>query len=99
MYRKQFREYLYQCSGFNPLNSQNDQHLVSPYNNTAESFIQDHENKGNNHQLKRLLIVKQILLVNTLGNVWRTVWRIYILMLGCKGLRVKVVSMKFYCTI
>ena len=42
--------------------------------------------KGNDHQLKRLLIVKQILLVSTLGNVKRTVWRIYTLMLGCKGL-------------
>ena len=42
--------------------------------------------KGNDRQLKRLLIVKQILLVSTLGNVKRTVWRIYTLMLGCKGL-------------
>ena len=42
--------------------------------------------KGNDHQLKRLLIVKQILLVSTLGNEKRTVWRIYTLMLGCKGL-------------
>ena len=28
-----------------------------------------HKNKGNDHQLKILLIVKQILLVGTLGNV------------------------------
>ena len=42
--------------------------------------------KGNDHQLKRLLIVKQILLVSTLGNLQRAVWRIYALMLGCKGL-------------
>ena len=28
-----------------------------------------HENKGNDHQLKKLLIVKQILLVSTLRNV------------------------------
>ena len=40
----------------------------------------------NNHQINKLVIVKQILLVSTLGNVWRTVWRICILMLGCKGL-------------
>ena len=33
-----------------------------------------------------LFVVKQILLVSTLGNVWRTVWRIYILMLGCKSI-------------
>ena len=34
----------------------------------------------------RLLIVKQILLVSTMGNVKRIVWRICILILGCKGL-------------
>ena len=28
----------------------------------------------------------QILLVSLFGNVWRTVWRICMLMLGCKGL-------------
>ena len=44
--------------------------------------------KGNDHQLKKLSIVKQILYVSTLGNVWRTVWRICIMMLGCKGLSV-----------
>ena len=33
------------------------------------------------------LIVKQILLVSTLINVQRGVWRIFILMLGCKGFR------------
>ena len=37
----------------------------------------------NDHQPEKLLIVKQILLVNTLGNIWKTVWRIYKLMLGC----------------
>ena len=44
-------------------------------------------NKGNDHQQNKLLVLKQILLVCTLGNVWRTVWGICILMLGCKGLR------------
>ena len=39
----------------------------------------------NDHQLNKLLIVKQILLISNLRNVWRTVWRICILMLGCKG--------------
>ena len=34
----------------------------------------------------RLLIVEQILLVSTMGNVKRIVWRICILILGCKGL-------------
>ena len=39
-----------------------------------------------NHQLKNLLIFKQILLVNTLRNVWWIVGRICIMMLECKGL-------------
>ena len=30
--------------------------------------------------------VNKFFFFNTLGNVYRTVWRIYILMLGCKGL-------------
>ena len=33
--------------------------------------------------LKTLLIMKQILLISALGNVWRAVWRICLLMLGC----------------
>ena len=53
----------------NPLNSESDQRLVSPDNNIADSFNWDHENKGNDHQLKVLLFVKQILLVSTSGNV------------------------------
>ena len=31
--------------------------------------LQGHKNKGNDHQLKKLLITQQILLVSTLGNV------------------------------
>ena len=46
-----------------------------------------HEKIGNDHHLRRLSIVKQILLVSSIRNVQRTVWRICILMLGCKGLR------------
>ena len=45
-----------------------------------------HWNNGNDHQLKKLLIVKQILLISTTGNIWRTVWRICILIVACKGL-------------
>ena len=50
---------------FNPLTLKSDQHLISPYNITH----QGHESKGNDHQLKKLLIVNQILLVSSLGNV------------------------------
>ena len=45
-----------------------------------------HEDIGNDHKLEKLLIMKQILLFRTLGNIYRTVRRIWILMLGCKGL-------------
>ena len=31
------------------------------------------------------MIVKQILLVTTLGNVKRTIWRLFVLMSACKG--------------
>ena len=45
------------------------------------------ENKGRDHQLKKRLIIKQILLVSTLGNIKRTMWTICIsVMLGRKGL-------------
>ena len=37
---------------------------------------------------EKLLIVQQILLISTLGDVQRTVWRMYILMFGCEGLTI-----------
>ena len=43
---------------------------------------ESHEKRGDDHQLKQLLIVKQILLVSLFGNVWRKVRRMCILMLG-----------------
>ena len=45
------------------------------------------------------MIVKQILLVSTLGNVWRIVWRIC--MSECKGLNTEIANLLFwfYCTI
>ena len=46
---------------------------------------QGHDNKENYQQLKKLSIVTQTLHVSTLGNVWKTVWRIPLLMLGFKG--------------
>ena len=46
---------------------------------------QGHKNRGNDNLQKNQLIVKQILLASTLGNVLRPVWRIWILMFGCKG--------------
>ena len=52
-----------------PLTPKSDQHLISPHSITTESLIKVMRIKGNDHQLKKLLIVKQILLVSTLGNV------------------------------
>ena len=43
----------------NPLTLKSDQYLNSPYNISPESNT---KNNGNDHQLKKLLIVKQILL-------------------------------------
>lgn len=41
-----------------------------------------------NYYEKKLLIVQQILPLNTSGDVQRTVWRVYILMFGCEGLTI-----------
>lgn len=46
---------------FNSL-KKNDWLLISPFSISLES---NYENRGNDHQLKKLLMVKQILLVNT----------------------------------
>ena len=45
---------------------------------------QGNKNKGNDHQHKKLWIVKQILLISTLGNTWKKVWRMCLSILGCK---------------
>ena len=37
--------------------------------------------------MTKVLTVWQILLIVIIENVWRTVWRIYILILGFKGLK------------
>ena len=44
------------------------------------------------HQLEKLWIIKQILLISTLWNIWGTIWRICILMLGWKVLTICFVS-------
>ena len=70
----------------NPLTLKIDQHLISQCKITPESNIKVMRKKGNYHQMKKFLIVRQILLVSALKNVWRTVWRIFIpifLWIGC----------------
>ena len=72
-------------SPVNPLAPKSDKHLISSYNITPESHSKVMRIKEVITSV-RLLIVELILLVSTLGNVKRTVWRICISMLGCKGL-------------
>ena len=50
-------------------------------------------NKGcekieSDQQITKALIVQQILLIISIGNVWRTVWRIYTLIVGFKVLSI-----------
>ena len=52
---------------------------------------------GNDHHLRRLSIVKQILLVSSIRNVQRTVWRICILMLGFKRVKANIRSECYFC--
>ena len=50
-----------------PLTPESDLHLKSSYNFTRLKY-HGQWNKGNDHQLKMLLIIKHILLVSTLEN-------------------------------
>ena len=67
---------------FHPLTTESDYHLISPKNITPESHIKATRVK---EMITKLLIVEQILLISTLANTLRTIWRIQMLMLGCKG--------------
>lgn len=48
----------------------------------------DHENNGNDPQVKKVLNVKETLLelISSIGNAWKIVWRICKLKSGFKGL-------------
>ena len=54
--------------GAKELVPKNVYHVICHYDITDESNIKVTRKKGNNHQLKKLLIVKQILLVSISGN-------------------------------
>ena len=62
--------------------------LTSNFSFQYHPWVKHYGNKniGKDHRVKRFLIVEQILFASTIGNVWRTVWRICILMFGWKGL-------------
>ena len=70
----------------NPLNPKGDQLIISPYSNTAQSFMKIMKIKESWSPMLKALIVKRILLVSAIGNVWRRVSRIWILILRCKRL-------------
>ena len=59
------------------------EHLISP-NIIFQSTINGNENKENDNTVKKIFIVKQILLISTKANVWRTVWKMYKLIPGSK---------------
>ena len=83
---------------FNPLQWLACMHLISPYSITPASNIQVMRKKEMiTNSTREALDYKQILLVSTLGNVLRTVWRICILMLGCKGFTLTC-ELQFICT-
>lgn len=54
---------------------------------TSGIKLWSHENRGNNHRLKKRLIVKQILLVISIGKEWKKVGRIFIKMFWDRGSR------------
>ena len=54
---------------FNPLILKSDHHLISPYNISPDSNIKIIGIKEMIKKLKKILIVKQILLVSIFGNV------------------------------
>ena len=57
-------------------------HLTSPHNITPDSHIKVKKKRFKKEMItdKKISIVKQILFVSTLGNAYRTVWRIFIQM-------------------
>ena len=71
---------------FNPLTLKSDCLLISPNSINPESTIKVMRIQGKDHQLQKILVVQQILFVNTLRNVWRTLSRICILIFRWEGL-------------
>ena len=70
----------------NPLTPKSDKRLISPFNITPESHIKVMRIKEMITNLRGLDCYSNTP-CSTLGNVEKIVWRICILMLGCKGLK------------
>ena len=58
-----FQSLLISGPSLNHLTPKSDWHLISPYNIIPESHIEVTRKKGNDHQIKKLLIVKQSIYV------------------------------------
>ena len=69
--------------GVKGLNPQSNRHLSSPHSNTAKPFIKIMRIKEMIAALEVLIFIS-ILLVSISRNIWRGVWRIYILYKGLK---------------
>ena len=79
--------------------SMSDWPVISPYSITPESTAKVTRIKENDHQSRKLLTVEQILLISTRANVKRTVWRIWMPILGCKEIEEqqgKIIKYPFY---
>ena len=66
---------------FNLLTPKSDYHLISPHNTTLESLFKVIRKNGVYHQLQKARDCQTVSPLSTLGNAWRTVWRLYIPML------------------
>ena len=78
----------YKCDlGVKGLTPWSDWHLIK-FSLQYYPWIKDdsHENRGNDHLLRKLLIFQQILLLGVIGNVLRTIRRICVLILRGKKL-------------
>ena len=53
----------------NPLTPESDKNLISPNSITPWIKYCGCENKGNDHKLNKFLIIRQIVLLGTIGNV------------------------------
>lgn len=83
-YYKKFMTRNRKIWSLDPMTAKSDQHPILPRIVTFESNIEVMRIKKMIIKWK-LLIQNQILFVRAIGNGQRTVWRMHMLMLGCKG--------------
>ena len=75
--------------------------LMSPYSNTAQSYVKAVRKKKVINAYQRSRLFNQLILfIITIENVWRSVWGIYMLILGFKGLKPwnNVHYLKYFCS-